>query len=178
MNTMRFFSTAVGNARNILQQSKYYNRIENIGDVRCSDPSLTIVISSIDSDFLKRHTKRHRPQFHLCVSCKGQFNNRYELEIHTRLHAEKSHACVYCEMSFLKTDELENHILKDHKYDKFKKHGILERLTSSRTGDANRNKIQEFQGYKTKELIQRSIQKPNQQSEQQVSRTPAVPKVI
>lgn len=94
---------------------------------------------------------------HICVSCNYKFDNKYELEHHTLLHAEKSYNCENCEMSFLKRSELARHSNKCHNNDVIQKYGIIDRKSAS-------GKIQyspyarrsdNFNGYKTKELIQR-----------------------
>lgn len=100
---------------------------------------------------LIRHKKSHRPQLHVCINCNSQFDNKYELEHHTLSHAEKSYYCKSCGMSFLKPAELVEHAHTKHKTNMKRKKNIFERRGE---GNAHSPKSYQFNGYKTKELIQ------------------------
>lgn len=98
-----------------------------------------------------RHKKRHRPLFHLCISCHYKFEDKYELEHHTLLHTEKSFNCNYCYMSFLKRAEIERHVRREHSNEPLvNKTSAIEIIY----GAPAPKRLKEFNGYKCKELIQ------------------------
>lgn len=105
---------------------------------------------------LIRHRKRHRACFQNCINCHREFVNNFELEHHMMQHHEKSYPCTNCPMSFLKTRELDVHLATYHQNETTKKQGIISRQGKTPEKSPQQQQ-QQFTGYKSKELIQKSV---------------------